>query len=211
MNNAGITGDLPVEIQPLPAARAVFDVNVFGTLDVTQAFLPLLRTAGGGGRIVNIGSLAGWVALPGQATYAGTKHALEAFSDSLRLELLPVDISVSLIKPGYVKSAIGNKIADSLASNQGLKGHEQYASLLQSEVTRLDTAFRLAPRPQVTTAAIVDAITSAYRKTRYLCGGAGVLPAWLVARIHWLLPNRVWDLGILYVDRWFERLVLDLY
>lgn len=191
------------------AGTSTFSTSTFSA-HVTQAFLPLLRTAGGGGRIVNIGSKHSWPGVT-HVHVAGTKHALEAFSDSLRLELLPVDISVSLIKPGYVKSAFGNKMADSLASNQGLKGHEQYASLLQSEVTRLDTAFRLAPRPQVTTAAIVDAITSAYRKTRYLCGGAGVLPAWLVARIHWLLPNRVWDLGILYVDRWFERLVLDLY
>lgn len=82
VNNAGITKDLPVEIQPLASFRQVCDVNYFGALDVTQQFLPLLRKAGPGAPIVTIGSLACWISLPGTAAYmySGTKHALEALS-----------------------------------------------------------------------------------------------------------------------------------
>ena len=83
VNNAGISKDLPFEIQPLASVRQVFDVNYFGALDVTQQFLPLLRAAGPGARIVNIGSLAGWISMPGTVAYSGTKPAMAAFSDAL--------------------------------------------------------------------------------------------------------------------------------
>ena len=73
VNNAGISNDLPLEIQPLASVRQVFDVNYFGVLDVTQQFLPLLRKTGPGARIVTIGSLAGTISAPGTVAYSGTK------------------------------------------------------------------------------------------------------------------------------------------
>ena len=197
VNNAGISKDLPFEIQPLDSVRQVFEVNYFGALDVTQQFLPLLREAGPGARIVNIGSLAGWISMPGTVAYSGTKHALEAFSDALRLELLPAEISVSLIKPAYVKTEIGAKAEAALRADAA---EGKYSEFLEAEKARLQKVFRLAPGPEVTTEGIVHAITSATPRTRYFMGSAGPLPCWYVARLKWLLPDRAWDLVLLYSE-----------
>ena len=204
VNNAGISKDLPVEVQSLSSARQVFDVNYFGAVDVTQQFLPLLRAAGGGARIVTTGSLAGWISMPGTATYSGTKHALEAFSDALRMELQPHDISVSLIKPGYVVTEIGAKALagsdpEALARSNPA-GHALYKDFLELEAIRVKHVFELAPGPEVTTEVITHAITSRHPKTRYFVGAAGVLPGWVAARIKWLLPDRLWDLMIAYEE-----------
>ena len=99
VNNAGVQSDLPVELQTHRADRYTFDVNVFGLLDVTRAFLPALRRTGNGARIVNVGSLAGLVASPGSATYSASKHAVEGITDSLRRELKAFGVSVSLLEP----------------------------------------------------------------------------------------------------------------
>lgn len=202
VNNAGISKDLPFEIQPLTSVRQVFDVNYFGVLDVTQQFLPLLRAAGPGARIVNIGSLAGWISMPGTVAYSGTKHALEAFSDALRLELLPAEISVSLIKPAYVATEIGTKATAAINADEAKaadsEGH--YSDFLEAETARLAKVFKLAPGPEVTTKGIVHAVTSPQPRTRYFMGTAGSLPGWYVARLKWLLPDRAWDLVLLYAD-----------
>ena len=198
VNNAGIPDSSPVEIQAMNKLRGVYEVNLFGVYYVTQSFLPLLRSTGAGARIVNIGSLAGWISLPGTSTYAGTKHALEAMSDALRLELLPAQISVSLIKPGYIQTNIGGK-ADSHLRNAKAAGSD-YTEFLEAEVARHKKVFSLAPGPAVTSAVILDAITSKYPKTRYFCGTAGALPGVLVAYLKWLLPDRAWDLLIIHQE-----------
>ena len=77
--------------------RMVYEVNVFGLTQVTQAFLPLLRASQG--RIVNVGSVAGLIAADSSTTYSGTKFAVEAISDSLRRELAPFGVSVSVVEP----------------------------------------------------------------------------------------------------------------
>ena len=110
VNNAGVQSDMPVELQTAEADRWVFDVNVLGLLAVTRAFLPMLRAAGAGARIVNVGSLAGLLGSPGSATYVGSKFAVEGISDCLRQELQGFGISVSLIEPGYVVSRMAEKV-----------------------------------------------------------------------------------------------------
>jgi NAD(P)-dependent dehydrogenase (short-subunit alcohol dehydrogenase family) len=87
VNNAGVTRELPLELQTDENIRFVYEVNVFGVMAVTRTFIPMLRNAGPGSRIVNIGSVAGLVATPIRATYCGSKHALEAITDTTRLEL----------------------------------------------------------------------------------------------------------------------------
>lgn len=109
VNNAGVQSDMPVELQTAEADRFVFEVNVLGLLAVTRAFLPLLRAAGPGARIVNVGSLAGLLGSPGSATYVGSKFAVEGVSDCLRQELQAFGISVSVIEPGYVVSRMAEK------------------------------------------------------------------------------------------------------
>ncbi len=101
VNNAGIAVAGPVEFIPLDRWRAQLEINVLGVVSMVQAFTPLLRESRG--RIVTVGSLGGRLAQPMAAPYCASKHALEAISDALRLELRPWDISVSLIQPGAVQ------------------------------------------------------------------------------------------------------------
>jgi NAD(P)-dependent dehydrogenase (short-subunit alcohol dehydrogenase family) len=117
VNNAGIALAMPLEFIPLDELRRQFEVNVVGQVAVTQAFLPQLRRTRG--RIVFVGSIAGRSALPFLGPYAASKHALEAIADTLRLELGPFGVDVSLVQPGTIKTPIWTKsatVADELAS-----------------------------------------------------------------------------------------------
>jgi len=120
INNAGTALAGPLMHQPLDEVRQQFEVNVFGLISVTQAFLPLLGAkkapAHKPGRIVNVSSVSGKVAEPFLSAYVGTKHAVEGISDSLRRELLLYGIEVIVIRPGAVKTAIWEKGAASVIS-----------------------------------------------------------------------------------------------
>ena len=98
VNNAGVVIAGPLEFLPLDQICKQFEVNVIGQITVTQAFLPLVRQ--GHGRLVNIGSLAGRVAMPFIGAYSASKFAMEALTDALRVELRPWKIRVSLIEIG---------------------------------------------------------------------------------------------------------------
>src|SRR5260370_25499123 len=119
VNNAGIAIAGPLEFLPIDELRRQFEVNVIGQIAVTQAFLPLLRK--GHGRIVNMGSIAGKSALPFAGPFCASKFALEALTDSLRMELLPWNIPVSIIEPAYVTTPILQK---------SLRGWERVAAML---------------------------------------------------------------------------------
>ena len=109
VNNAGIALAAPLEFIPVQELRRQLDVNLVGTVAVTQAFLPQLRASRG--RIVFVGSIAGRSALPFLGAYAASKHALEAIADSLRLEVEPFGIGVSIVQPGTIRTPIWTKSA----------------------------------------------------------------------------------------------------
>jgi NAD(P)-dependent dehydrogenase (short-subunit alcohol dehydrogenase family) len=114
VNNAGIVVHGPVEFVPLCEWRKQFEVNLFGQIALTQAMLPLLRRGvaahgPGSARIVMISSIAGLIAQPILAPYNASKYALEAVSDSLRMELRGQGIRVCLIEPGAIDTPIWNK------------------------------------------------------------------------------------------------------
>jgi NAD(P)-dependent dehydrogenase (short-subunit alcohol dehydrogenase family) len=111
VNNAGVATVGPLEFLPLETLRRQFEVNVFGQVAVTQAFLPLLRK--GQGRVINMGSINGRVPLPFFGPYAATKKALAAITDALRLELAPWNIAVTLIEPGNTGTPIVSKTLES--------------------------------------------------------------------------------------------------
>jgi NAD(P)-dependent dehydrogenase (short-subunit alcohol dehydrogenase family) len=110
VNNAGIAISMPVEFLPLEELRHQLEVNVIGQVAVIQAFLPQLRAARG--RIVNVGSIAGRSSLPFLGAYAASKHALEAITDALRIELQPFGIEVSIVEPGGIATPIWRKGAE---------------------------------------------------------------------------------------------------
>lgn len=113
VNNAGIALAGPLLHQPVETFRRQVDVNLIGTMRVTQAFLPLLGAdrarRGPPGRIVNISSIAGRIGFPFMAGYVASKHALEGLSDSLRRELIPYGIGVVVVEPGSTATPIWDK------------------------------------------------------------------------------------------------------
>jgi NAD(P)-dependent dehydrogenase (short-subunit alcohol dehydrogenase family) len=127
VNNAGIGGGGPLMHQPLTEVQRMFEINVLGALRVTQAFLPLLGARfpqlHPPGRLVNISSIAGRIALPFLGAYAGSKHALEALSDSLRRELALYGIDVIVIEPGSVKTPIWERLEREGFANKYVDTH----------------------------------------------------------------------------------------
>lgn len=115
INNAGVAMGGPVTLIETDVFRKQFDINFFGLIDVTKEFLPMLgaeKTSKKGGKIINISSISGKRAHPFVAPYTASKFALEAFSDSLRRELLIYGVDVILIEPGPIKTAIWDKVPD---------------------------------------------------------------------------------------------------
>ena len=108
VNNAGVSLNGPLELIPVSDIKQLMDVNVLGLLAVTQAFMPLLRKRKG--RIINISSGHGLLAIPDKSVYAASKFAVQAITDSLRVELRPFDVSVSSIVVGKVDTAVLGKI-----------------------------------------------------------------------------------------------------
>lgn len=113
VNAAGAMTLGPVEVVPDEQARAQFEVNLFGLLAMTRAFVPPMRERGGG-RIVNVSSILGRFALPGQGLYSASKFAVEAASDALRMELAPFGVRVVLVEPGVTDTPLYESAAASL-------------------------------------------------------------------------------------------------
>jgi NAD(P)-dependent dehydrogenase (short-subunit alcohol dehydrogenase family) len=193
VNNAGIAMAGPMEFAPLDALRRQLEVNVVAQVAVTQAFLPSLRQARG--RIVNIGSISGRSSLPLLGPYQISKYAMEGLSDTLRMELLPWGIHVSLVEPGAIATPIWEK---SVAEN------DQMRSSLPAEAERLygrqmDTLRRaaLASGSHGATAeevaqVVAHALTAPRPKTRYVIG-----PQTRIRVLLELLPDRLRDRIIL--------------
>lgn len=170
-NNAGITVNGPLEFVKPEDLRWQLEVNCVGQLAVTQAFLPALRASKG--RIINTGSVGGFVATPILGPYCMSKFAMEAFSDALRVELRPQGIHVVLLEPAAVATRIWDKgIDDSqkfvAEAPPGLEEH--YGSFMQG-VQKLAAQQRAeAAHPKVVLDAVIHALEAATPKTRYRMG-----------------------------------------
>ena len=171
VNNAGIVKPGPIEFQPMAAFRMQVEVNLFGPVAVTQAFLPLIRQ--GNGRIVNVGSIGGRMALPIHGAYSASKFAMEGLTDALRLELRQWQIHVSLVDPGATDTAIFGKTfeeLDGLESALGGHGYALYEQQIAGVRRLVEKTAAGAAKPAVLARAIADALTSDKPKTRYLAG-----------------------------------------
>jgi NAD(P)-dependent dehydrogenase (short-subunit alcohol dehydrogenase family) len=190
VNNAGIAVTTPVEHAPLDQLRRQLEVNVVAQIAVTQAFLPALRSAGG--RIVNLSSISGRMALPLYGPYAASKYALEALSDSLRRELRGSGVRVILIEPGAIRTPIWRKgVADADAIWEGMpaEARERYGTLQQKIRGFAERAAEEADPPETVARVIADALETPRPRTRYLIGRDARIQAAL-ARV---LPDRALD------------------
>ena len=190
VNNAGVAVAAPVEFVTDGDLRHQFDVNVFGLVDVTQTFIPLLRTAKG--RIVNIGSIAGRVTTPLMSPYCASKHAVEAITDALRLELEPWGIHVSVIEPGVVATPIWEKGTAQMEERLATMPREALV-LYDPLIRAMSRVVKGAPRRAVHPAAVVNAVRHALESSR-------PRPRYLVGRdakvrlaLQSLLPRRWMD------------------
>ena len=194
VNNAGIAIAAPIEFVPPAELRRQFEVNVFGLVDVTQAFIPLLRKAKG--RIVNIGSIAGRVTTPLVGPYCASKHAVEALSDALRLELAPWGIHVSVIEPGAVATPIWEKgtaeMQDRLAAMPP-ETLELYGPLIRGFSRIVKGTPRRADQPEAVVRAVRRALQSRTPRPRYVVGRDAKIRLVLQS----LLPRR-WMDGIIH-------------
>jgi len=199
INNAGIAISGPLEFVPIALLRKQLEVNVVGQIAVTQAVLPLLRQARG--RIVNMGSIAGRAAAPMIGPYAASKFALEALTDSLRLEVQPFGIHVSIVEPGAIATPIWSK-SGAMADEMEAASSREAKALYGEMIGRVRDVFTQAAQRAISTDAVVEAVwhalTAARPKTRYLVGTDAKLRAFMVK---WL-PDRVQD--------WLMRKLLKL-
>ncbi len=171
VNNAGIVISGPLEFLRLEDIRRQFEVNVIGQIGVTQAFTGLLRRARG--RIVNISSISGVLATPFLGPYCASKFAFEALSDSMRMELKPWGISVSLIQPGSVETPIWDKsaeAADRSVEAMPPEAETLYGPAIEAVRETVDKTRKTACSPDLVAKAVADALTADRPKTRYVVG-----------------------------------------
>lgn len=193
VNNAGVSHRQPLELDDLNKVRFMYEVNVFGVMHLTQLLIPLLRESKG--RVINIGSMAGRVSTQASSAYSGTKFALEAITDTLRRELGQWKVSVSIVEPAYVKTLIAEKQLGENAPWLHLTEDQKalYGEFFQTQETKRRKAEELADSPQVTSHAIEHALTSPFPRTRYPVANSNGVPAWILARMLSILPDRVAD------------------
>jgi len=190
VNVAGIGMIKPIEYIPASELQKIFDVNVFGQVAVTQAFLPLLRRRGG--RIVNISSVGAHIAIPFGGALNASKSAFGMLSDSLRLELHPFGIRVSTVEPGAiatpaVEKTLGN--VDGVIDSLPEQGRAQYATMLR-KLTRIGYEREMkGTTPDPVARVVWHALTAKRPRIRYRVGR----DAGLLATLSRILPDRVLD------------------
>ena len=193
VNNAGIAIAGPLEFLPIEEFTRQLDVNVVGVVRTTQAMLPLIRAARG--RIVNISSIGGRVALPMVAPYNASKFAVEAISDSLRRELRPWGIQVAVIEPGAVATPIWDKslaVADDIRAGAPPEMEERYGAVIDKVREESMKNARDGVPPRQVAEAVAHALTAPKPRTRYLVGR----DAKVRARVAAVLPDRAMDAAI---------------
>lgn len=186
--NAGIAIAAPLELVPLDELRRQLEVNVVGQVAVVQALLPALRRSQG--RVVLMGSIGGRSALPFLGPYAASKHALEAIADSLRVELAPFGVSVSIVEPASIRSRIWEKGA-ARADELSREFAPEVAALYTGRIARFrEVALSRGPGgdPADVAKAVEHALTASRPKARYLVGRDAHLRAWVER-----LPTRMRD------------------
>jgi len=188
VNNAGYAQYGAAEDVTAEEWRRQFDVNFFGAVEVARAVLPAMRKARSG-TIVNVSSVAGKIAIPFAAPYCASKHALEAFSDALRVEVSPFGIRVVVIEAGPITTRFEERARAQIARLMTSPG--PYSPFYGNAERAMETDFKAGSLPPEAVArVIVDAIESPTPKIRY--------PITRMARL--AIPMRR-----LFSDRFFDR------
>src|SRR5437867_8147802 len=164
MNNAGF-GVAPAgaEESSIEQARSIFDTNFFGIVRMTREVVPHMRKQGAG-RIINIGSVLGFLPMPYGALYAATKHAVEGYSESLDHELRTRGIRVSVIEPAYTKTPFDANFMEPDAKL------DEYREARAGVNKRVNEVMATAEQPGVVADTVLEAASAARPKPRYAAG-----------------------------------------
>ncbi len=186
VNNAGFgVAAAGAEESSIEQAQAVFDTNFFGVVRMTRAVVPHMR-AQGGGRIIHIGSVLGFLPMPYGALYAASKHAVEGYSESLDHELRNWGIRSVLIEPAYTKTGFDANLIEPDAKL------DAYQDVRTAVARRVGEVMATAEGPEVVAETVLKAARAAKPKLRYTAGG-------LAARLRLLrsfAPAGVMDAGL---------------
>lgn len=193
INNAGFATSGPLMYQPLDEIRCQFEVNVIGLIAVTQAFLPLLKaqpcSGVKAGRIINMSSTSGKIAVPFVGAYTGSKHAVEGISQTLRQELQLHGIDVIIIGPGPINTPIWDKKS---AHDTSRYDATEYGKPMRGFLQFLVRRGKQGYSPDVVARLIRKAVETPHPKARYA-----------------IVPNPIsgWTLPSILPDRWLDRMI----
>lgn len=193
INNAGFSVYGAVEETSQEDVRKQFEVNFFATTFMTQKVLPIMRERGQG-HIINVSSVAGKVYTPLGAWYHATKHALEGWSDCLRVETQHLGLKVSIIEPGAIETEFSNVM---MAPMLLRSGNGPYQAMAKNMVEATSQVYKDTKntRPEIIADTIAVAVNSEAPKTRYAAGKYALL----------LLFLRRW-----LSDKYFDKLILEM-
>jgi len=195
VNNAGFGYAAPMELISGEDLRGQFATNVFGLVEVTQAFLPQMR-ARGAGKVVNVSSIAGRIALPMQGIYCATKHAVEALTDALRVEVSSFGIHVSLVEPGPIRTNFESTVTSTVNKYQALDAAYAPSMAAYGEVAA--KSYKNAPGPACIAKTVARILRKRRPGARYVSPRMNILGIWIMG----LLPTRLKD--------WVARKLLKL-
>ncbi len=187
INNAGFGSYGSVEETTIEDARYQFEVNLFGLARLTQLVLPYMRSKQAG-KIINISSMVGKVYMPLGAWYVGTKHALEGWSDCLRVELKQFGIDVVIIEPGAIVTEFGDVVSGPMMERSGNGPYSSIAHKMD-EVLKKEYDQKTGSPVSVITKLVMKAVRAKKPKTRY-SGGK-------------------YSASVLFMRRWFSDSVFD--
>ena len=185
VNNAGWGAFGALEEFSDKEILAQYETNLFGLLRVTRAVLPVMRKQGSG-RILHVGSLAGKMTFAGIGLYCSTKHAVEALTESLRVEVRPFNLQVAVVEPGTIRTRfkVNRRVAHALAA-----GKSAYQGPLEKILQYANNPLSSAPGPDKVASTILRALQAPRMSIRYPVGHDAVfLPI-----LRWFMPDSLFD------------------
>jgi NAD(P)-dependent dehydrogenase (short-subunit alcohol dehydrogenase family) len=190
VNNAGISMGGLVEDSTMKEIRTLFETNFFGTVELTKQVLPAMRERREG-RVICVSSLSGYIGFPGFGGYCGSKFALEGLCESLRHEMRPHNVFVSLVLPGVFRTEIfeKNKHVAAQSTQPGSSNPKLTEAITRNLMGHLERS-RADPRAVALT--IAKAATARRPALRYIVGADARLGAFLYG----LFPARLWESAV---------------
>lgn len=189
-NNAGYGQPGAVEDLSRAALREQFETNLFGTHELTNRLIPVMRRQGGG-RILYTSSVLGLVAFPYRGAYVASKFALEGLADTLRLELAGTGIHVCLIEPGPIESRFRDNARAAYGRHppdEASPHRHQYAAM-EARLTKVGPTAPFTLPPEAVLKRVIHALESPRPRARYPV----TVPTYLFAALRRLLPARALD------------------